>query len=112
MTAVLPATNHALMESIMAFVVYVKILDDYKQLSIFDEYASSLCEDKNGQISDRDGSKNDEYKFSVKEDKKSTPPGLITVTATLTPDKGAERTVTVEYPIQKSGEHFAFPKPA
>jgi len=98
----------------MAFVVYVKIPDEYEQLSIFDEYASSLCEDGDGQISGRAG-KNDEYKFSVKEDKKSTPPGLIAVTATIitTTDSGrtVKDTLTVKYPILRSGQHFEFPKP-
>ncbi|RUM27098.1 hypothetical protein EFQ99_02530 [Rhizobium vallis] len=100
----------------MAFEVSVKILDDYEQLSIFDEYASSLCVDKNGKISGRDGNKNDEYKFSVREDKKSAPPGLITVTATFTIITESGRTVkdtpTVKYPILKSGQQFEFPKPA
>ncbi|MBB3137534.1 hypothetical protein FHS26_005296 [Rhizobium pisi] len=102
----------------MAFVVYVKIPDEYEQLSIFDEYASSLCEDDDGQICGRAG-KNEEYEFSVREDKKSKPPeppGLITVTATIitTTDSGqtVKDTQTVKYPILKSGQHFEFPKPA
>lgn len=98
----------------MAFVVYVRIPDEYEKLLIFDEYASSPCEDNDGQICGRAG-KNDEYKFSVKEDKKSTPPGLITVTATLITTTDSGRTVkdtpTVKYPVPQSGQHFEFPKP-
>ena len=98
----------------MAFVVHVKIPGEYEQLSIFDEFASSLCEDKIGKISGRAGKESEEYKFSVKEDKKSTPPGLITVTATIViaadPKRTVKDTQTVTYHIPKSGEHFEFPK--
>ncbi|ANP90388.1 hypothetical protein [Rhizobium leguminosarum] len=91
----------------MAFVVHVEIPYTYEELSIYDEAASSPCEDNEGQIIGRNGA-NKTYTFSVKEEKKSKPPGLITVTATIVA-AGTGTVTTVTYPIAKTGQQFVFP---